>query len=133
FFTITAKNNERSISAINTFLTPIFISSELIFPTSPDIVSLSALNITPTSATLTTDILPNGAPSILFFDWGTTPNFEKSSSVYSLVNNLWSATAHTVTHEITGLQPGTTYYTRVTALNSESVVVTTLTQQFTTN
>ena len=84
----------------------------------PTATTGQAINITPTSATLTAVVNPNGLPTSAYFEWGTTNTYGNKTSPQFLgggTNDI------NVSSELRGLSPNTTYYFRVVAENSAGV------------
>ncbi|MDB6025017.1 MAG: LamG domain protein jellyroll fold domain protein [Verrucomicrobiales bacterium] len=81
----------------------------------PDIFGISVTNILSTSAGLTTVINPNGATSMVYFQYGLSTNYGSFS-----ITNALSGTniSLAVSNSITNLAPATVYHTRAVAANS---------------
>jgi hypothetical protein len=83
--------------------------------TTPTAVTGSAMNVAPTSATLTGTVNPNGAASTFYFQYGTSTGYGSNTPSDT-------AGADTVNHSesvfIAGLRPGTTYHYRVVGNNT---------------
>jgi len=74
----------------------------------PDVITLPATAITASSATLNASVNPNGSPTAVYFQWGTTTNFGNITALTNLTNNLTSA--QPVSWTLSGLQAGTIYW-----------------------
>lgn len=85
----------------------------------PTIQTRYASSPTKTSATLTGAITPNGLPTQYHFEYGPSSSYGTKVPVPngSIGSNL--SVAQLVSHTISGLQAGTTYYFRLTASNAK--------------
>ncbi len=93
--------------------------SEMI-STPPTVTTTAATNITSSSATLNGTVNPNGSATSAYFEWGTDNTLSTSNSTAS--QSIGSGTADvSVTADLTGLSPNTTYYYRVIGENSAGV------------
>jgi streptogramin lyase len=87
-----------------------------IAPTKPSIDAATAQNITPTSSELTAKINPNNGDTTYHFEYGTSTEYGTSIPVPD-GEIAASLTDQTVTQQVTGLEPNTTYHFRVVAQN----------------
>jgi hypothetical protein len=80
----------------------------------PFALTRPATTVTSSGAVLNAVVNPQGAPTTAWFEWGTMPVLSNATPVIKVgdfsSNITFSAT-------LTGLQPGTTYYYRVSAAN----------------
>ncbi len=86
--------------------------------------SVGALTVTqgPGGATLTVPVNPNGAPTSVFFQWGTDPGLADANS--TAPGSIGSGSAPvSVSELLSTLPPGTTIYVRVVAENGEGTSV----------
>ncbi|RME55812.1 fibronectin type III domain-containing protein [Candidatus Parcubacteria bacterium] len=81
----------------------------------PFVATFSATAVSVSSATLQGSVNANGAPTTVWFEWGTSPAFGNTTSPQSVAADL--AGAH-ITASLFGLQPGTIYYYRAVARNA---------------
>ena len=94
--------------------------SDLTFVTAavPPVVSTgAATQVTQNAATLNGTVNPEGSPASYHFDYGITTSYGSSAPVPDVSVGSGSS-AKSVTHTISGLQPGTTYHYRLVATNS---------------
>jgi hypothetical protein len=84
-------------------------------PDAPSVGSETVAELTPTSARLSAEINPQGAPTTYRFEYG--PSADYGTSTYFGMPIGEDETLHSVETPLTGLQPGTTYHFRVVALN----------------
>ena len=83
--------------------------------TLPTTITLTASNVTSTTATLDASVNPNGAVTTYSFNYGTTTGYGSSTPA----SNLPASTSPLiVTGQLTGLTPNTTYHYQVVATNS---------------
>jgi hypothetical protein len=82
----------------------------------PTALTLDALSVTSTNATLSGLVNPNGAATDVFFQWGATTNYGNLTAATTLTSSLNLAQA--VTLAIGGLRPNSTTHFRVVAINS---------------
>ncbi len=82
--------------------------------TAPGISTGPAINITPAAATLTGTVTTNGLSTRYGFEVATTPGLY---GPITGLGTLGGVTTESVSTTLTNLQPGTTYYYRVTATN----------------
>jgi len=78
--------------------------------------TLPATGITSSNATLNASIDPEGSPTTVYFEWGTTTNFGSITTPTNLTNNL--TTSQPVSWTISNLQAGTIYFYQVVSANS---------------
>jgi hypothetical protein len=81
----------------------------------PTATTLSAQNITPTSATLRAKIVACESPTSLDFQYGNTTGYGNTNAV---AGSIGGTTPEIATLEVNGLTPNTTYHVRVRASNS---------------
>jgi hypothetical protein len=99
-------------------------------PPPPLVATGAATAVGQTSATLSSDVNPNGAPATYHFDVGVTPEYGShwpASDAPAGSDNL----LHTVTQSLTALLPGTTYHYRAVATTA-SGTTNGVDRQFTT-
>jgi len=110
YFRVSANNGAQANGAIMSFRTP----------TTPATVTVSAASgVTTTSAVLNGSVNNNGngtAASVTFC-YGTSVNLFGCTSVTASPASVTGASATSVSVSLTGLNPGTTYYYRVSANN----------------
>jgi len=73
-----------------------------------------ATAVTPNSATLNGEVNPQGTASTFEFEYGTAPS-TYSSTIPTNPSGSSASSTISVTADVTGLQPGTTYYYRLKA------------------
>lgn len=83
----------------------------------PAVATFFATAITPTSATLNGSVTPLGSATNAWFEWGTSPGLETSTSTTPQAVGAGAAPVP-VSSELSGLTPGTTYFFRAVAMNS---------------
>ena len=84
---------------------------------SPTVSTLAASLVTASSVTLNGTVNPNGSSTTAYFEWGTSSTLSSYSTTAS--QSIGSGTnAVSVTANLTGLTPNTTYYYRVVGQNS---------------
>jgi phosphodiesterase/alkaline phosphatase D-like protein len=89
--------------------------------TTPDASTRPATGVTPTDATLSGTINPNGVKTTYRFDYGTDTNY--GSHAPSPNGDVGSdSSAHDVTQTLSGLAPGTTYHYRLVADSNGNLV-----------
>jgi len=81
----------------------------------PIVTTNAATSVTSSSATLNGTVNPNGSPTNVHFDYGTTTNYGSSTAIQSFSGN----TTQPVTETITGLSPNTTYHFRLVGTNND--------------
>jgi RHS repeat-associated protein len=86
-------------------------------PSAPNVTTRDASDVTSNSATLRGSITPNGASTDYAFFWGTDRNDPENHTTARELSGSYSA--ETVTEQLTGLSPNTTYYYFLFAVNSE--------------
>ena len=86
-------------------------------PAAPNVTTWEASDVTSNSATLRGSITPNGASTDYSFFWGTDRDNPENHTTARELSGSYSA--ETVTEELTGLSPNTTYYYFLFAVNSE--------------
>jgi hypothetical protein len=84
--------------------------------TPPEATTLAAQNVTPTNATLTGVINPEGGVTEYYFQWGLTTNYGNFTHTNTLSANLGSPQA--VTAFIGSLTPDTTTHFQIVAVNA---------------
>jgi hypothetical protein len=88
-------------------------------PIPPEVTTGAASSVTQTTATLTGVVATNGLQTSYSFEIGTEPEVYGSPAA---IGSLGGVTTAEVTATITSLQPGTTYYYRVTATSIDGTV-----------
>jgi hypothetical protein len=84
--------------------------------TKPTVKTGGAARVTPTSATLTGTVNPNGARTTYYFQWGGTKLYAFATGP----TDAGSGThARAAAADITGLNPNTTYHYRIVARNEK--------------
>lgn len=78
----------------------------------PTVSVVTTSSLTSTSATFTATINPNGADTTVDFEYGTTTSYGSTTPSQDIGSGT---TPHTVTANVTGLTPGTTYHVRAVA------------------
>jgi len=82
----------------------------------PSVTTNAATSVISSSATLNGNVTPNGLTTNAWFEWGTSPTLATYSTTRVL--NVGSGlTAVGVNENISGLNPGSTYYYRAVAQN----------------
>ncbi len=81
----------------------------------PVAVTLAASRITAEDATLNGDVIPQGAPTTVYFEWGPTAAYGN----FSRTNTLTGNNAQPVAFDVTGLLPETTYHFQLVASNGD--------------
>ena len=78
-----------------------------------------ATNITDNSAALNATVNPNGSETTAYFEWGTDTSYGNSTPPQSVTDGGEHCKGNdiTITADITGLSPATTYHYRVVANN----------------
>lgn len=85
-------------------------------PLEPGVQSTRIVSVTPTTATVSTEINPNHAATIYLFEWGETDNYGFALPFSDPIGGLDNENIP-VSTEITGLKPGSVYHLRAVALN----------------
>ncbi|MEX2055284.1 MAG: sialidase family protein, partial [Candidatus Andersenbacteria bacterium] len=85
--------------------------------TAPTVTTSAATNQGTTSATLNGTVNPNGLATTAYFEWGTSNTLATSTATPSQSIAPGTSTV-SVTANLTGLSPTTTYYFRVVGQNS---------------
>lgn len=83
----------------------------------PTVTTNAAKSITATSATLNGLTNPNGTTTTVIFEYGTTTSYGSSATVAQ--SPIEGAEALSITADLLGLSPRTTYHFRVKATNNE--------------
>ena len=89
------------------------------FAMPPTVVTNTVATLTPTAATLSGSICPNGLATTYAFQWGTTAAYGNTTTVTSAGSGL---TNLSVSAALSGLTTGTTYHYRLTGTNSDGTV-----------
>jgi Fibronectin type III domain len=93
------------------------IASGALAAAGPTVTTGAASAVTDTSAKVTGSVNPNGQATSYAFEYGTSTQYTQQTAV----QNAGSGTKPvTVTAELTGLRPGTTYHFRLLAANSSA-------------
>lgn len=91
------------------------LSAQSSYCAAPTVTTLSATNVTATSATLRATVNPNGLLTAYLFQFGETTSYDEYSSGGSIEAGSFSS--QTVYITVTGLTPSTTYHYRAKAGN----------------
>lgn len=109
---IASSNVLYTVSALSTLkgisLAPVAVG------TAPTVTTLTASNLTASSATLACSVNPNGATTTYWFNYGTTAGY---GSVTSTGNLAAGSSPLVVASALTGLLQGTTYHYQIVAAN----------------
>src|SRR3954454_15700564 len=89
-------------------------ATALAAPTAPTATTGAASSVTQTSATLTASVDPNGGPTTVHFEYGTSTSY----GVTSASQTVDGADPVTAQVPVSGLTSATTYHYRVVATNS---------------
>ena len=81
----------------------------------PVVVAANATNIAIDSAVLNGTVNPNSLSTTVSFEWGTTTGY--GNTVTAMQSPVTGSTSVSVSADLTGLAPGTTYHFRVVATN----------------
>ncbi len=81
----------------------------------PEVVTLAALGVTPSSALLQGTANPQGGTTFVRFDYGLTPDYGNSTPARGIGSGMDAAL---VTQQLSGLLAGRTYHFRLVAFNS---------------
>ena len=84
-------------------------------PLAPSVTTLAATAVVPTSALLNGTVLPNNAPTLAWFQWGTSTSYGSTSAPISLSMTNLSAVA--LSNLLTSLIPNTQYHFLLSASN----------------
>ena len=101
-------------------------------PLNPGIANTKVVSVTPTTASVAAEINPNHWATIYLFEWGETSNYGTALPFSDPIGGLENESI-SVTGELTGLKPGSTYHFRAVAMNfkgttdGENVIFTTRT------
>jgi hypothetical protein len=98
----------------------ILVTSAAVAASSPSVTTGAAGGIRDTSARLSGTVNPNGASTSYFFQWGPTTSYGFASTPKTAGSGT---KAVSVSHDTTGLLPGTLYHYRLVAQNSFGVTV----------
>ncbi|OGL46733.1 MAG: hypothetical protein A2W05_02180 [Candidatus Schekmanbacteria bacterium RBG_16_38_10] len=82
---------------------------------SPTATTNPATNVNGNSATLNATVNPNGSATTVYFQWGTSASYGYTTSAQSIGSGTSNVS---VTANITGLAPATTYHYRIVASNA---------------
>ncbi len=85
-------------------------------PLEPGVENTMTVSVTPTSATVSTEINPNHWATIYLFEWGESDNYGEALPFSEPFGGLDNENI-TITDEITGLDPGSVYHLRAVAVN----------------
>jgi multidrug efflux pump subunit AcrA (membrane-fusion protein) len=102
-------------SGTTTGLTQLFTTS-----TASAVVTGSASDITPTVATLSGTVSPQGANTSYYFEYGLTSSLGHRTATKSAGS---SSSQVSVSTDVTGLEPGKTYHFRLVASNLNGTVI----------
>ena len=97
--------------------------------TAPATTVGTAANVTGSGATLQGSVNPNGAATIVFFEYGTTTSYGQSTAVQNI--GAGSAPVNVIAN-LSDLEPGTLYHFRLVATNA-SGTTRTIDKTFTTD
>lgn len=81
----------------------------------PSVTTTAATAVTASGGTLNAQVDPNGSPTTVYFEWGTTTNATNTTLPTTIDADL--DTTNAVAATLTGLQSGTVIYYRVVAYN----------------
>jgi len=85
-------------------------------PEPPSVTTLAATNNSPTDTIVAAAVLPNGAPTLVYFTYGLDTNYGSFSTAIGLTNDLNAL--QTLALDITNLLPGEIYHYEAVATNS---------------
>jgi hypothetical protein len=88
-------------------------------PLPPSVTTLAATAVVPTSALLNGTVIPNNAPTLAVFQWGTSTSYGSTSAPISLSATNVAAVA--LSNLLTSLTPNTQYHFRLSASNVAGV------------
>jgi sugar lactone lactonase YvrE len=95
--------------------------AQLLFSTpSSGVNTLPATNVTATSATLQATVNPEGTPTTVYFQWGTTTNYGSNTPPTNLTGNLTNT--QPISSTISNLQPDTIYYYQAVISNIDGTI-----------
>jgi len=107
-FRVVASNNAgTTMSSDNTFTT-------LAATGPPVVITNAAVNVTTSSATLNGSLDPHGLSTTVYFQYGLTASYGSVTPMQTQTGNTY----RTITANISGLAPHTTYHFRMVASNS---------------
>jgi uncharacterized protein (TIGR02145 family) len=110
---------EGQVLVINNSTLPSWKNVSAPFLVAPIAITESSSNIQSFSATLNGTVNANNLSTTVIFEWGPTLTYGDTVIVTPSSNSLSSDIA--VSHNITGLQPGTVYHFRIKAKNAVNV------------
>src|SRR5204863_5357171 len=84
-------------------------------PMPPSVTTLAAIAVVPRSALLNGAVLPNNAPTLAVFQWGTSTSYGSTSAPISL--SMTNIAAVALSNLLTSLIPNTQYHFRLSASN----------------
>ena len=87
----------------------------------PTVASAVASDVAPTSATITTEINPNSAPTLYRIQYGSDMSYGSQTPPSESIGE--DGVNHLVSSALSGLSPGTTYHFRVLAINFNGLTV----------
>jgi len=88
-------------------------------PLPPSVTTLAATAVVPTSALLNGSVLPNSAPTLARFQWGTSISYGSTSAPISL--SITNLAAVALSNLLTSLTPNTQYHFLLSASNVAGV------------
>jgi len=88
------------------------------FRAPPSISATTASSVGMTTATLTGSVNANFASTTVLFEYGTASDLSGSATVSAVESPISGGAASTVSRSLTGGTPGTTYYFRIVASNT---------------
>ncbi|MDZ7399744.1 MAG: BACON domain-containing carbohydrate-binding protein [candidate division KSB1 bacterium] len=89
---------------------------EFLAPTAPTVTTNAASNVTANSAQLNGTVNPNGLTTTVKFQYGTTTSY--GSEITASPSSVSGTSSASVSAQLSGLLPNTTYHYRVVATNS---------------
>lgn len=78
----------------------------------PSVSLVTASNVSPTGATLSATVNPNGAPTMVAFQYGTTTDYGAMTPAQDVGSGMMP---ELVTASVTDLTPGSSYHVRAVA------------------
>ena len=84
-------------------------------PMLPGVSSTAVSDVGPTGATLSAEITPGFGDTVYVFEYGPTDEYGFATDVSDSIGS--DNDPHSVTADLTGLAPGTTYFARAVAIN----------------